>query len=191
MGIFTRKLDYSSGNGALPRLDENEYSILRLPSLNVVAAPNFKLAELEKKHGKYSYFLELVSKNIETIEENPLVIKLVDKYLGTFVNILAPQVLDVKSDAFQNIGRFMTVGIAFAEIEFQSNLQIPDKKHPSLSNALVSLTLDISKDINLKNIFKDVENLPLLLELAIEIGYLAQRSGGNISTQEMFSKLRG
>ena len=60
MGLFDRKLDYSEGNGALPWLNESEYSNLRLPSSTEVIVPDFKLAEREKKQDKYGHFLNLV-----------------------------------------------------------------------------------------------------------------------------------
>jgi hypothetical protein len=190
MGLFDKKLDYSEGNGALPWLKESEYSNLRLPSSTEVIVPDFKLAEREKKQDKYGHFLNLVFENYKVIEEKPEVIKLTEKYLSTLVRIMAPQVLDIKSDAFQNIGRYLTVGISFANVELESMLQIEGKVHPSVSNAIFSLWLDTSSDNSLRDIFKDVEHYDHILQLAIRIGYLAQRYKGKVSAQEMFTNIQ-
>jgi hypothetical protein len=190
MGLFNKNLDYSNGNGALPWLNESEYLNLRLPSSTEVIVPDFKLAEREKKQEKFDTFLDLVFANYNIIEDRPEVIKLADKYLSTLVKLMAPEVLDINSDAFQNIGRYITVGISFANVELESTLQIKGKIHPSVSNALFSLWMDISRDKEAKEIFKDVENYTHLLQLAIKIGYLAQRYEGKMSVQEMFTNIR-
>lgn len=190
MGIFDKKLDYSYGNGSLPRLRESEYSALRLPSSTELSAPNFDLAQKEKKQGKSDDFLNLVVNNHKAIEDRPEVIKLTDKYLSALVNLMAPTVFDVKSDAFQNIGRYITVGISFANVELESTLQIAGKIHPSVSNALLILWMDVAREPKLKEIFKDVENYDHVLQLAIKIGYLAQRYEGKMSVEEMFTNVR-
>jgi hypothetical protein len=190
MGLFDKKLDYSDGNGALPWLNESEYSTLRLPSSTELSAPNLKLSEKEKKQNKFGHFLNLVLENYKVIEYQPEVIKLTEKYLSTLVRLMAPKVLDVNSDAFQSIGRYLTVGISFANVELESTLQISGKIHPSVSNAIFSLWLDISSDNILRDLFKDVENYDHVLQLAIKIGYIAQRYEGKLSVQEMFTNIR-
>lgn len=190
MGLFDKKLDYSDGNGSLPWLKESEYSNLRLPSSTEVIAPNLRLAEKEKKQNKYGHFLNLVFENYKVIEEKPEVIKLTEKYLSTLVRIMSPQVLDIKSDAFQTIGRYLTVGISFANVEMESTLQIEGKVHPSVSNAIFSLWLDTSSDKSLRDMFKGVEHYDHVLQLAVKIGYLAQRYEGKVSVQEMFTNIR-
>jgi hypothetical protein len=190
MGLFDKKLDYSYGNGSLPRLNKSEYSSLRLPSSTELAVPNFNLAEKEKKQGKSDDFLNLVVNNQKAIEDRPEVIKLTNKYLSALVNQMAPKVFDVKSDAFQNIGRYITVGISFANVELESTLQIAEKIHPSVSNALFILWMDIAREPKLKEIFKEVEHYDHVLQLAIRIGYIAQRYEGKISVEEMFTNIR-
>lgn len=187
MGLFDKKLDYSSGNGSLPWVNESDYYPLRLPSSTEVSAPNFNYIEKEKKQGKYGYFLELVFRNYQNNEENADVIKLVEKYLSTLKNVLAP---DMKPDAIQNLGRYIAVGISFAKVENESKLQLPEKMHPYLSNSFFSLFMDISRDSDTKNIFNGIEHYAHILELAIKIGYLAQRYEGKMSVQEMFTNIR-
>ena len=190
MGLFNKNLDYSNGNGALPWLKESEYLNLRLPSSTEVIVPDFKLAEQEKKQDKYGHFLNLVFENYKVIEEKPEVIKLTEKYLSTLVRQMAPKALDVNSDAFQTIGRYLTVGISFANVEMESMLQIKGKLHPSVSNAIFSLWMDVSRDSTVRDMFTGVENYDHVLQLAIKIGYLGQRYEGKVSAQEMFTNIR-
>jgi hypothetical protein len=190
MGLFDKKLDYSDGNGALPWLNESEYSNLRLPSSTEVIAPNLRLAEKEKKQNKYGDFLNLVLENYKVIEYKPEVIKLTEKYLSTLVRLMAPKVLDIKLDTFQTIGRYLTVGISIANIEMESTLQIEGKVHPSVNNAIFSLWMDANSDNEIRDLFKDLENYSHVLQLAIKIGYLAQRYEGKVSVQEMFTNIR-
>lgn len=186
MGLFDKKLDYSDGNGSLPWLKENNYSPLSLPSSTVVPAPNFSLAEKQKKDGKLGYFLELMEKNFEENRENPDVLKLVEKYLATLRNEMAP---DLNSDATQTLGNFIASGIAAAKVEFDSTLQIEGKIHPSVSNAFFLLWMDTGRDSVITSEFKGVENFQHILQLAVKIGYVAQRYGGKISAQEMFTHI--
>ena len=190
MGLFDKKLDYSEGNGALPWLNESEYSALRLPSSTELPAPNLKLAEKEKKQDKFGHLLNVVFENYKVIEYQSEVIKLTEKYLSTLVRLMAPKVLDIKSDAFQSIGRHLTIGMSFANVELESTLQIEGKVHPSISNAIFSLWLDARNDNIVRDIFKDVENYDHVLQLAIKIGYIAQRYEGKISVEEMFANVR-
>jgi hypothetical protein len=97
---------------------------------------------------------------------------------------------EMNPDAIQNLGRYIAVGISFAKVEYESTLQLPEKMHPYLSNSFLSLFMDISRDSDTKEIFNDIEHYIHILELAIKIGYLAQRYEGKMSVQEMFSKIR-
>lgn len=190
MGLFQKKLDYSNGNGSLPWLLAREYSDLTLPSSTVVPAPNLMLFEKEKKQEKIGHFLNLVFENYKVIENKPEVVNLTDKYLSTLVSRMAPKLLDVNLDAFQTIGRYMTAGISFANVELESTLQIPGKIHPSVSNALFSLWMDMNRDSELNEIFKGVEHYDHILQLAVKIGYVAKRYEGKLSVQEMFANIR-
>ena len=59
-----------------------------------------------------------------------------------------------------------------------------------ISNAIFSLWLDARNDNIVRDIFKDVENYDHVLQLAIKIGYIAQRYEGKISVEEMFANVR-
>jgi hypothetical protein len=50
--------------------------------------------------------------------------------------------------------------------------------------------MDVAREPKLKEIFKDVENYDHVLQLAIKIGYLAQRYEGKMSVEEMFTNVR-
>ena len=51
MGLFSRKLDYSTGNGVLPKVDSSEYSTLSLPNTSLMRAPNLNLMVKERDQG--------------------------------------------------------------------------------------------------------------------------------------------
>jgi hypothetical protein len=72
----------------------------------------------------------------------------------------------------------------------ESTLQIEGKVHPSVSNAIFSLWLDVSRDSTVRDMFTGVENYDHVLQLAIKVGYLAQRYEGKMSVQEMFTNVR-
>jgi hypothetical protein len=186
MGIFDKKLDYSEGNGSLPWLNSEAYSPLVFPSSATILVPSLNLAEREKKQGKYGYFLELVFKNYQSNEENKEVIKLVEKYLSAFCKRTAAK---LNPEAIQNVGRYMAVGISFAKVENGSTLQIENKVHPSVLNALFSLVMDLNRDSETKAIFSEEKNYTNLLELAMRIGYTAERFGGTLTAQEMLKNI--
>jgi hypothetical protein len=187
MGLFDKKLDYSNGNGALPWLKEDNYSPISLPSSTVLPAPNFSLIDKEEKAGKRGYFLQLTEKNYLENQENPDVIKIVEKYLATLRNVMAP---DLNLDATQTLGNYIGCGIAAAKVELDSTLQIEGKIHPSVSLAFFFLYMSTGQDSVIKEEFKDIETFSALLYLANHIGYIAQRSSGKISVQEMFTNIR-
>jgi|688.fasta_scaffold181031_4 hypothetical protein len=186
MGLFSKNLDYSSGNGALPWLKEDAYSPISLPSSTVLPAPNFSLIDKEEKAGRRGYFLQLTEKNYLENQENPDVIKIVEKYLATLRSVMAP---DLNSDATQTLGNHIACGIAAAKVEFDSTLQIEDKIHPSVSQSFFSLWMSSGQDSVIKQEFEGIENYSSLLYLATQIGYIAQRKNGNISVSEMFTNI--
>ena len=187
MGLFDKKLDYSVGNGALPLLKEDSYYPISLPSSTVLPAPNFSLIDKEEKAGKRGFFLELTGENFSENQDNPDVIIIVEKYLATLRSIMAP---NLNSDATQTLGNYIAAGISAAKVEFASTLQIEGKIHPSVSLAFFFLFMSTGQDSVIKEEFKGIENSSALLYLATQIGYIAQRSNGNVSIQEMFTNIR-
>jgi len=185
MGLFDKKLDYSSGNGALPWFSEGAYVASTLPNSSAVFVPNLNLMEREKKQGKLGYFIELVSDNYKTNEDNPINKKLVEKYLAGFKQVFAP---NADSDAIQLLGRYMDLGISVAEIEEQSTLQIEGKTHPSVANAMFSLLMDARRDSEVRHILRDINDSTTVLGIAIRVGYIAKRNNGALTVQEMFRK---
>lgn len=187
MGFFDKKLDYSSGNGSLPLLKIDNYSALSLPSSTVVPAPNFSIAEKQKEDGKFEHFLKLMGENFEENRENPDVQKLVEKYLATLRNEMAP---DLNLDATETLGNFIAFGIASAKVELDSTLQIENRIHPSVSNSFFVLWMDTGRDSVIAREFYGVKNFQHICYLAVKIGYVAQRYGGKISAQEMFTNIQ-
>jgi hypothetical protein len=187
MGLFDKKLDYSAGNGALPWFKEDSYHPISLPSSTVLPAPNFSLIDKEEKAGKRGYFSQLIGENFSENQENPDVTKLVEKYLATLRSVMAP---DLNSDATQTLANWIAIGIAAAKVEFASTLQIEGKIHPSVSLAFFALFMSVGQNSVIKEEFKGIENFSALLYLATQIGYIAQRSNGKVSVQEMFTNIR-
>jgi hypothetical protein len=51
MGIFNKKLDYSSGNGVLPKVPLTDYLNLILPNTSLMRMPNMDLMVKERDQG--------------------------------------------------------------------------------------------------------------------------------------------
>ena len=187
MGLFDKKLDYSSGNGALPWFSEDTYSLLSLPSPSVVLAPNISLLEKEKKQGKLGYFLELTLSKFKETEEDDDIKKLVEKYLSILKNMMSP---NLSSDGIQTVGNYVALGICMARVELDSGLQIQDKTHPAVLNSMFSLRMNVWKDKELREIFSVNQNFADVIELAIRVGYVAERFKGKLSTHEMFANFK-
>jgi hypothetical protein len=180
MGFFQKKLDYSSGNGILPKLSESEYLNLRAPSSSMVRVPNLDLMSREQDQGK------LDSASGATADEafsdsNETIIKVtVEKYLGAFVRRVAKGLGD---DGVQLIGRFMAVGCGMHFVESKSGLQIPGKVHPSIANVIFIAIRSLPPEV--KQDFQGFPQYKSLLETAIEIGYFAMRTNGTQDASEL------
>lgn len=187
MGFFDKKFDYSSGNGALPWLSEDAYSPLSLPSPSVVLGPNISLLEKEKKQGKLGYFLELTFSKFQETEADTNIKKLVEKYLSILKHMMSP---NLSADGTQTLGNYVALGICMAKVEFDSELQIQAKVHPAVLNSMFSLRMDVWKDKELREIFSVNQNFADVIELAIRVGYIAERHKGKLSESDMFANFR-
>jgi hypothetical protein len=187
MGFFVRKLDYSSGNGALPWLNEDTYSPLSLPSPSVVLGPNIQLLEKEKKQGKLGHFLELTFSKFQETEDDDDIKKLVEKYLSILKNMLSP---NLSSDGIQTVGNYVALGICMSRVESDSGLQIDNKTHPAVLNSMFSLRMDVWKDKELRELFSVNQNFADIIELAIRVGYVSERFKGKLSGHEMFTNFK-
>jgi hypothetical protein len=187
MGLFDKKLDYSSGNGSLPWLTEDKYSPLSLPSPSVVLGPNIELLEKEKKQGKLGHFLTLTLSKFQENEEDINIKKLVEKYLSILRNMMSP---NLSADGIQTVGNYVALGICMAKVESDSGLQIQAKVHPAVLNSMFSLRMDVWKDKELRDIFSVNQNFADVIELAIRVGYIAERFKGQLDAAQMFANFK-
>jgi hypothetical protein len=82
LGLFQKKLDYSSGNGILPKLSESEYLNLRAPSSSMVRVPNLDLMSREQDLGNLDAASEATADEAFS-DSNETIIKItVEKYLA-------------------------------------------------------------------------------------------------------------
>jgi hypothetical protein len=180
MGFFSKKMDYSSGNGILPKLSVGEYLNLRAPSSSVVRVPNLNLMSREQEQGKLDGAY-VASADEAFSDLNETIIKVtVEKYLGVYVRRVAEGLSD---DGVQVIGRFMALGCGMHFVEFKSGLQIPGKTHPSIANVVFSAIRSLPPEV--KEDFQGFPQYKSLLETAIEIGYLAMRTNGTQEASEL------
>lgn len=187
MGLFDKKLDYSSGNGALPWFSEDAYSPLSLPSPSAVLGPNISLLEKEKKQRKLGHFLELTVSKFQETEEDDDIKKLVEKYLSILKNMMSP---NLSSDGIQTVGNYVALGICMSRVESDSGLQIDNKTHPAVLNSMFSLRMDVWKDKELRELFSVKQNFADVIELSIRVGYIAERFKGKLSAHEMFANFK-
>jgi hypothetical protein len=180
MGFFQKKLDYTSGNGILPKLSESEYLNLRAPNSSMVRVPNLNLMSREQDQGKLDG--AFAASADETFSDaNETIIKVtVEKYLGSYVHRVAR---GLGEDGVQVVGRFMALGCGMHFVELKSGLQISGKTHPSISNVVFSAIRSLPPEV--KQDFQGFPQYQSLLETAIEIGYYAMRTNGTQDASEL------
>jgi hypothetical protein len=180
MGLFQKKLDYSSGNGLLPKMNEGEYLNLRAPNSSMVRVPNLNLMSREQDQGKLDGAFVAIAEEAFS-DSNETIIKVtVEKYLGAYVRRVAQGLGD---DGVQVIGRYMAVGCGMHFVEFKSGLQIPGKAHPSIVNVIFTAIRSLPPEV--KQDFEGFPQYRSLLETAIEIGYFAMRTNGTQDASEL------
>jgi hypothetical protein len=180
MGLFQKKLDYSSGNGILPKLSDSEYLNLRPPNSSMVRVPNLNLMSREQDQGKLDGAY-VASADEAFSDSNETIIKItVEKYLGVYVRRVAKGLSD---DGVQVIGRFMALGCGMHFVELKSGLQISGKAHPSIINVVFSAIRSLPSEV--KEDFQGFPQYKSLLETAIEIGYYAMRTNGTQDASEL------
>ena len=187
MGIFDKKLDYSFGSGILPKLKQDSYIDLRLPSTSIVRVPDFALRKKEQDAGKSGVITDLAFDTFFANEEAEVTFHLIEKYLSGLKQILAPH-LDI--DSVQILARYIGIGMGYAIVEQDSGLMIEHKTHPSISNAIGFLNMAIHQDKDIKDALKTLPYFNQVLEIAIDVGYLAQRKNCELTAQQMFASVR-
>jgi hypothetical protein len=185
MGLFSKKLDYSSGNGVLPRLKPEDYSTLTLPNTSMMRMPDMNLMVKEKDHGNLEKAFGASVDAFYAPENEQECRAIIEKYLGALRARMAPNLND---DATEVVAKLIGIGCGMAIVESNSGLMVPGKSHPSILNVIFRFTMNMGDEI--KSHFKDVPVYQQLIETAIEIGYVGTRMKGSPSPEEMLISVR-
>jgi hypothetical protein len=185
MGIFKRGLDYSSGNGVLPKLDSGNYMNLELPSFAVVQVANFELMAKERDAGNIEKALDASVAAFHNVKNSQETREFIEKYLGDLVKTLAP---DLDTKAIQFLANCIGVGLGMAIVEYESGLMLKSKSHPSIVNIYFRMQQNLGND--LEKMFPGTKEPSYLVQMAMEIGYVGTRLGGSISAEEMMKSIK-
>jgi len=187
LGIFDKRLDYSFGSGILPKLKQDRYNDLRLPSTSIVRSPDLALRKKEQDAGKTGVITDLAFDSFLAKEETEATSQLIEKYLSGLRQILAP---DLDIDSVQILARYMGTGMGYAIVEQDSGLMIEGKTHPSIANAIVFFNMAIRQNSEIKEALKALPYFSQVIAIAIDVGYLAQRTKCELSVEQMFASVR-
>ena len=185
MGLFNKKLDYSAGNGVLPRVDSNNYSTLRLPSTSMMRMPDMNLMVKERDQGNIEKAFGASADAFSAPENDEICRVVIEKYVGPLIGRMAPS---LDAGATQILARIMGIGCGMAIVESKSGLMLSGKCHPSIMNVIFRFTMNMDGDF--KSHFKDVPVYQQLIETAIEVGYVGMRMNCSPSPDEMLASVR-
>jgi hypothetical protein len=185
MGIFKKKLDYSSGNGVLPKVDLGDYGLLRPPSSTVMRVPNVNLALKEQEQGNLEKVFGAAVQAYQAPQNEALTRTIIELYLGALARTLAPRLND---EAIQMLANFIGVGCGMAIVESGSGLMLEGKSHPSITNAIFRVIQNL--DSETKSIFSAATSYRDLLETAVEVGYIGTRLNGTLTPSEMLASIK-
>ena len=185
MGLFNKKLDYSTGSGVLPRLDSSNYLTLRLPSTSMLRMPDMNLMVKERDQGNIEKAFGASADAFSSPQNDEVCREVIEKYLGALINRMAPNLGD---EAIQMLARIMGIGCGMAIVESKSGLMISGKSHPSIMNVIFRFTMNMGDDF--KSHFKDVPVYQQLIETAIEVGYVGMRMNCSLTPDEMLASVR-
>jgi hypothetical protein len=185
MGLFSKKLDYSSGNGVLPRVNAEEYLVLRFPNTSMMRMPNMNLMVKERDQGNLEKAFGASADAFSAPENESVCTEIIEKYLGALRARMAPNLGDA---ATQILAKLMGIGCGMSIVESKSGLMIAGKTHPSIMNVIFRFTTNMGDDI--KNHFREVPVYQQLVETAIEVGYVGSRMRGEPTPEELLKSVR-
>ena len=185
MGLFNKKLDYSSGNGVLPRVDSSEYSTLSLPNTSLMRVPNMNLMVKERDQGNLEKAFGASVDAFFATENEAACRVTIEKYLTALRARMAP---NLGEEATQLLAKFIGIGCGMAIVESKSGLMLAGKSHPSITNVVSRLTLNLGDEQ--KVLFQGVPVYQQLVETAVQVGYVATRMNNSISAEEMLASVK-
>jgi len=185
MGLFSKKLDYSSGNGVLPRVDSSDYSTLSLPNTSLMRMPNMNLMVKERDEGNLERAFGASVDAFFSDDNNEACRVTIDKYLTSLRARMAPS---LGEEATQLLAKFIGIGCGMAIVESKSGLLVSGKSHPSITNVVSRLTMNLGNEQ--KVLFQDVPVYQQLIEIAVQVGYVATRMNNSVSVEEMLASVK-
>jgi hypothetical protein len=185
VGLFSKKLDYSSGNGVLPRVDPNDYSTLSLPNTSFIRVPNMNLMVKERDQGNLEKAFGASVDAFFATENNDACRVTIDRYLTALRSRMAPNLGD---DATQLLAKFIGIGCGMAIVESKSGLMVSGKCHPSITNVVFRLTQNLGPEQ--KVLFQEVPVYQQLIETAVQVGYAGTRMNNSPTAEEMLGSVR-
>ena len=185
MGLFNKKLDYSSGNGVLPRVDSSDYSTLSLPNTSLMRMPNMNLMVKERDQGNLEKAFGASVDAFFATENEAACRVTIEKYLTALRARMAP---NLGEEATQLLAKVIGIGCGMAIVESKSGLMLAGKSHPSITNVVSRLTLNLGDEQ--KVLFQGVPVYQQLVETAVQVGYVATRMNNSISAEEMLASVK-
>lgn len=176
MGLFNKKLDYSSGKGILPKVSLGDYSDLTLPNTSMIRVPNLNLMTREKAMGNLEKVFGASVEAYFAKENESNCLNTIEKYLGGLRSRMAP---NLENEGTQLLAKFIGIGCGMAIVEAESGLMEAGKCHPSITNVSFRLTTNLGPEHRI--LFKDVPVYQQLIEIAVQVGYVATRLGNSVS----------
>ena len=125
MGLFNKKLDYSSGNGVLPRVDSSDYSTLSLPNTSLMRMPNMNLMVKERDQGNLEKAFGASVDAFFATENEAACRVTIEKYLTALRARMAP---NLGEEATQLLAKFIGIGCGMAIVESKSGLMLAGKR---------------------------------------------------------------
>jgi len=185
MGIFSRKLNYEAGKGVIPKVSVDRYSDLVLPDTYVFLIGDLNLMKEEKDAGKLesafgaSVEAGLAEKNFQYVNT------VVSKYASTY---LSKMQVNLNKEALDFITKSIAIGCGMNIVEKESGLLIDGKVHPSIFNVIKRFQTNLTPEVTA--IFTGINHPDLLIEKAVEIGYVASRLNLEITPEKLMEKIR-
>ena len=185
MGLFNKKLDYSSGNGNLPKLNSDNYLPLSLPNSSTFYMPDMNLMVKERDHGTLEKALLASIEASANAAHEAQFLMIIDKYIGKLKECLAP---NLNQEETELLAKLMRIGCGMAIVESQSGLMVDGKAHPSIMNVYSRFRLNMGEDMQSQ--FQSPPVDMQLVEVALEVGYVGSRLNGQPSPEDMFASVR-
>lgn len=185
MGLFKKKLDYTSGNGVLPRVNSKDYATFILPNTSLMRLPFMDLMVQERDHGNLEKAFGASVEEFFAPENDVSCRFTIEKYLTPLRARMAP---NLGEEATQLLAKFIGIGCGMAIVESKSGLMVAGKSHPSIINVVSRLTSNLGDKE--KVLFQGVPVYQQLVEIAVQIGYVATRMNNSVSAEEMLAAVR-